>query len=52
MAGHEWLHAGWEKVAGPGRAAWMEHGKAIRGFVAGAVVASKEPDHPQVADGW
>jgi thiosulfate dehydrogenase (quinone) large subunit len=50
--GYEWLHAGWEKMFGPGRAAWMENGKAIKGFVAGAIAASKEPDHPQVAYGW
>jgi thiosulfate dehydrogenase [quinone] large subunit len=30
----------------------MENGKALKGFVAGAIAASKEPDHPQVAYGW
>jgi thiosulfate dehydrogenase [quinone] large subunit len=50
--GYEWLHGGWEKVFGPGRAAWMENGKALQGFAAGAIEASKEPDHPQVAYDW
>jgi thiosulfate dehydrogenase [quinone] large subunit len=50
--GYEWLHAGWEKVTGPGRAAWMENGKALKGFAAGAIAASKDPEHPQVAYGW
>jgi thiosulfate dehydrogenase (quinone) large subunit len=50
--GYEWLHAGWEKMTGPGRAAWMENGKALKGFAAGAIAASTEPEHPQVAYGW
>jgi thiosulfate dehydrogenase [quinone] large subunit len=50
--GYEWLHAGWEKLTGPGRAAWMENGKALKGFAAGAIAASKDPEHPQVAYGW
>jgi thiosulfate dehydrogenase (quinone) large subunit len=30
----------------------MENGKALKGFAAGAIAASKEPEHPQVAYGW
>lgn len=47
--GYEWLHAGWEKVRSP---AWMENGKALKGFAAGAIASSKDPEHPQVAYGW
>jgi thiosulfate dehydrogenase (quinone) large subunit len=47
--GYEWLHAGWEKVRSP---AWMENGKALQGFAAGAIASSKDPEHPQVAYGW
>jgi thiosulfate dehydrogenase (quinone) large subunit len=47
--GYEWLHAGWEKVTSP---AWMDGGKALKGFAAGAIASSKDPDHPQVAYGW
>jgi thiosulfate dehydrogenase [quinone] large subunit len=47
--GYEWLHAGWEKVQSP---AWMENGKALKGFAAGAIASSKDPEHPQVAYGW
>ena len=50
--GYEWLHSGWEKVTGPGHAAWMSNGKALKGFAAGAIAASKDPEHPQVAYGW
>jgi len=47
--GYEWLHAGWEKVTSP---AWMDNGKALKGFAAGAIASSKDPEHPQVAYGW
>jgi thiosulfate dehydrogenase (quinone) large subunit len=47
--GYEWLHAGWEKVQSPG---WMSGGKALQGFIKGAIASSKDPDHPQVAYGW
>jgi thiosulfate dehydrogenase [quinone] large subunit len=47
--GYEWLHAGWEKVTSP---AWMDGGKALKGFAAGAIASSKDPEHPQVAYGW
>jgi thiosulfate dehydrogenase (quinone) large subunit len=47
--GYEWLHAGWEKLQSP---AWMDGGKALQGFVKGAIAASNEPEHPQVAYGW
>ena len=47
--GYEWLHAGWEKVQSP---AWMDGGKALQGFIKGAIAASKDPEHPQVAYGW
>jgi thiosulfate dehydrogenase (quinone) large subunit len=50
--GYEWLHSGWEKVTGPGHAAWMSNGKALKGFAAGAIAASRDPEHPQVAYGW
>jgi thiosulfate dehydrogenase (quinone) large subunit len=50
--GYEWLHSGWEKVYGPGHAAWMRNGSALKGFAAGAIAASKQPEHPQVAYGW
>ena len=46
--GYEWLHAGWEKVTSP---AWMDGGKALKGFAAGAIASSKDPAHPQVAYG-
>ena len=47
--GYEWLHAGWEKVTSP---AWMDGGKALKGFATGAIASSKDPEHPQVAYGW
>jgi thiosulfate dehydrogenase [quinone] large subunit len=47
--GYEWLHAGWEKVTSP---AWMDGGKALKGFAAGAIASSKDPAHPQVAYSW
>ena len=47
--GYEWLHAGWEKVRSP---AWMDGGKALQGFIKGAIAAANEPEHPQVAYGW
>jgi hypothetical protein len=49
LLGYEWLHAGWEKLQSP---AWMAGGKALQGFVKGAIAASNEPEHPQVAYGW
>jgi hypothetical protein len=48
LLGYEWLHAGWEKLQSP---AWMASGKALQGFVKGAIAASNEPEHPQVAYG-
>lgn len=48
LLGYEWLHAGWEKLQSP---AWMAGGKALQGFVKGAIAASNEPEHPQVAYG-
>ncbi|MFL5881766.1 MAG: hypothetical protein ACJ782_17145, partial [Actinomycetota bacterium] len=42
--GYEWLHAGWEKLQSP---AWMDGGKALQGFVKGAIAASNEPEHPR-----
>lgn len=45
--GAQWLLAGWEKVVGPG---WGTDGKAITGFVAGAL-AKASGDHPAV-QGW
>ncbi|HZD69150.1 MAG TPA: DoxX family protein [Actinomycetes bacterium] len=51
--GYEWLHAAYEKINTPAdRQAWWGTGKALKGFAAGAVAASKEPDHPQVAYNW
>jgi uncharacterized membrane protein YphA (DoxX/SURF4 family) len=43
--GYEWVYAGWEKMTGPGKAAWMENGKALKGFAAGAIASSKDPEH-------
>jgi thiosulfate dehydrogenase [quinone] large subunit len=45
--GAEWLLAGWEKVISP---AWGSSGKAVAGFVAGAL-AKASGDHPAV-QGW
>jgi len=45
--GAEWLLAGWEKVKSP---AWGTSGKAIAGFVAGALAKSSGPN-PAV-QGW
>jgi hypothetical protein len=42
--GYEWLHAGWEKVQSP---AWMENGKALKGFAAGAIASSKDRSTPR-----
>jgi thiosulfate dehydrogenase [quinone] large subunit len=51
--GYEWLHAAYEKVSTPGaRKAWWETGAALKGFAGGAIAASKQPEHPQVAYGW
>jgi thiosulfate dehydrogenase [quinone] large subunit len=50
--GYEWLSAGWDKVFGDGRGAWMESSTALKGFVAGAIEASTQPDHPRVAYAW
>jgi thiosulfate dehydrogenase [quinone] large subunit len=51
--GYEWLHAAYEKVnTAPARQAWWGTGKALKGFAAGAIAASKQPEHPQVAYGW
>lgn len=30
--GYEWLKSGWDKVFGPGSAAWMKSGVAVKGF--------------------
>jgi len=45
--GSQWLLAGWEKVSSP---AWGTSGKALAGFVAGALAKSAGP-FPQV-QGW
>jgi thiosulfate dehydrogenase [quinone] large subunit len=45
--GAEWFTAGWEKVASP---AWGTSGKALKGFVAAALVKSSGPN-PAV-QGW
>ncbi len=45
--GAEWLLAGWEKITSP---AWGISGKAIKGFVAGALAKSAGPN-PAV-QGW
>lgn len=45
--GAEWLLAGWEKVISP---AWGTNGKAVAGFVAGAL-AKSSGSHPAV-QGW
>jgi len=45
--GAEWLLAGWEKVISP---AWGTSGKALTGFVAGALAQTSGP-HPSV-QGW
>src|SRR5947209_8319474 len=45
--GAEWLLAGWEKVTSP---AWGASGKALAGFVAGAL-AKSSGEHPAV-QGW
>lgn len=45
--GAEWLLAGWEKVQSP---AWGASGKALSGFVAGAL-AKASGEHPAV-QGW
>lgn len=45
--GAQWLLAGWEKVGSP---AWGTSGKAITGFVAGALAQTGGP-HPSV-QGW
>ena len=37
---------------GSSTAAWMDGGKALQGFVKGAIAASKDPEHLQVAYGW
>jgi len=50
--GYEWFHSGWEKITGPGHEAWMRTGAALKGFAAGAIAASRQPEHPQVAYGW
>jgi thiosulfate dehydrogenase [quinone] large subunit len=50
--GYEWLSAGWDKVFGEDRAAWMETSTALRGFTDAAIEASQEPGHPQVAYSW
>ena len=50
--GYEWLYSGYQKIWGEGSDAWMDGGAALRGFANGAIEASKQPDHPQVAFGW
>ena len=50
--GYEWLHSGWERVFGEGSDAWMNGGVALESFANGAIAASEEPGHPQVAYGW
>jgi DNA-binding NarL/FixJ family response regulator len=37
---------------GSSTTAWMENGKALKGCAAGAIAASKDPEHPQVAYSW
>jgi thiosulfate dehydrogenase (quinone) large subunit len=51
--GYEWLHAAYEKVnTAGGRRAWWDTGAALKGFAAGGIAASKQPEHPQVAYSW
>lgn len=50
--GYEWLQAGWGKVFGAGREAWMGGGAALKGFATAAIQQSQVPDHPRVAYGW
>jgi thiosulfate dehydrogenase (quinone) large subunit len=51
--GYEWLHAAFEKLhTATARQVWWSTGTALKGFAAGAVTASRQPEHPQVAYGW
>ncbi|MDP9222362.1 MAG: DoxX family protein [Actinomycetota bacterium] len=50
--GYEWLKAGWDKVFGPGSAAWMKSGVAVKGFSQFAATQLTKGDHPAVAYGW
>lgn len=50
--GYEWLVAGWDKVFGEGREAWMGTGVAVKGFSEFAANELTKGDHPAVAYGW
>jgi thiosulfate dehydrogenase (quinone) large subunit len=50
--GYEWLKSGWDKVFGPGSAAWMKSGVAVKGFSQFAATQLTKGDHPAVAYGW
>ncbi len=51
--GYQWVTAGFEKVFGAGRSAWVgeKAGVAVTGFLKGAVAKAAEGDHPEV-HGW
>ena len=49
--GFEWLSAGWGKLTGPGRDAWLS-GEAVQGFAAGALERGTGGENPAIAYGW
>lgn len=51
ILGIEWLRGGWEKIGDPGWTA-SPTGRAVEGFLQGAVAKSTEGPHPEVPHWW
>ena len=50
--GYEWINAGWPKLFGSEKDAWIGDGSAVRGYMEFATQQLSQGDHPALAYGW